>query len=262
MASLTNAIDRLVVEADDYVIEAPEAWSQGRTLYGGMTAALCHEAAKRHSSVDTPLRSAQFTFAGPATGLLRLRANMIREGRSATIIAVDCTGEGGPAARATFVFGAGRESRIEQAAPARPSVPTPGECPPFVGNDGKKPKGFMANFDMRLAAGSRLFSGSSADFSVWVRFSEKPDVDVTTALLALGDALPPAAMASFPTPAPISTITWAVDLARPSQSIEDWHLLRSRSEQSSNGYSLQTMDLWDATGASIATGRQTVAIFI
>lgn len=120
----------------------------------------------------------------------------------------------------------------------------------------------MANFDMRPAAGSHLPSASSADFSVWVRFREKPGVNATTALLALGDALAPAAMASFPSPAPNGTMTWAIDLARPPQSVYDWHLLRSRAEQSSDGYSLQTMDLWDSTGASIATGRQAVTIFI
>lgn len=262
MTSLANAIERLVAEASDYVIEAPEAWSQGRTLYGGMTAALCHEAARMRYGVDAPLRSAQFTFAGPTTGFLRLRPTMIRQGRSATIIAVDCQGAGGLAARATFVFGAGRESSIEQAASRRPSVSLPEECSPFLGNDGRKLGGFMANFDTRLAAGSHLLSGSSADFSVWVRFCEKPGVNATTALLALGDALPPAVMASFVSPAPISTMTWTMDLARPSQSIEDWHLLRSRAEQSANGYSMQTMDLWDSTGASIAAGRQIVAIFI
>lgn len=262
MASLAKAIEALTAEADDYVIEAPEAWSQGRTLYGGMTAALCHETALMRYAPDAPLRSAQFTFPGPATGLLRLRPVMVRQGRSATIIAVDCLGEGGAAARSTFVFGSARQSNIEQKPPACPSVPLPEECPPFFPEDDNRP-GFMKNFEMRLAAGSHPFSGSaSADFSVWVRFCERPGVDATTALLALGDALPPAAIASFPSSAPLSTMTWTMDLARPSQSVDDWHLLRSWAEQSADGYSLQTMDLWDSTGASIATGRQTVAIFI
>lgn len=37
-------LDDLRASSDGYVIEAPAAWSQGRTLYGGMTAALCLEA--------------------------------------------------------------------------------------------------------------------------------------------------------------------------------------------------------------------------
>ena len=69
MAKLADAISTLTSRGDIHIIEAPEAWTQGRTLYGGMTAALCFESAKRQSRVEAPLRSAQFTFVGLNVGL-------------------------------------------------------------------------------------------------------------------------------------------------------------------------------------------------
>jgi acyl-CoA thioesterase len=258
MASLDQALGGFISADELLVIDAPEAWSQGRTLYGGMTAALCFEAAKRRSGVEAPLRSAQFTFAGPATGTLTLRAEVLRRGKTATIVAADCMGEAGSAARASFVFAADRESRILQHAPAHPPVAPPEDCAVFI----ERSDGFHQNFETRLAAGSPLFSGGAPDFAAWVRFRDRQEVDPVTALLALADALPPAAMAAFPEPAPISTMTWNVDIASVPASMDGWHLLRSESEHSLGGYSMQAMSLWDASGALIASGRQTVAIFI
>ena len=257
MTNLADIMSSFAADADELLIEAPGAWSQGRTQYGGMTAALCYEAAIRLSGQAAPLRSAQLTFAGPASGRLRLRPEILRAGKSATIVVVDCTAEKGPAARAAFAFGSDRESRIAQAAPARPPTPAPEDCPVFMEGGG----GFHEQFETRLAQGSHLFSGSAATFSVWVRFRDRQDVDATTALLALADSLPPAAMTLFPEPAPISTMTWSIDFAKQPASADGWHLLRSTSEHSGNGYALQAMSLWDAGGDLVASGRQAVAIF-
>lgn len=47
MSHLGDAVGRLERGARDPRIEAPEDWSQGRTLFGGMTAALCYQALER-----------------------------------------------------------------------------------------------------------------------------------------------------------------------------------------------------------------------
>ncbi len=41
-----------------------------------------------------------------------------------------------------------------------------------------------------------------------------------------------------------------------------WHLLRSTGEQAADGYAMQDMTLWDATGHRLIQGRQCVAIFL
>jgi acyl-CoA thioesterase len=121
--------------------------------------------------------------------------------------------------------------------------------------------GYLDNFEFRLSSGSPMCSRGAPSFTVWVRFRVAPQGDATGALLALADALPPAAMAALGAPAPVSTATWAVDVAKIPAVMDGWHILRSESEHSSQGYSLQRMELWDATGTLLASGRQLVTIF-
>lgn len=258
MSALRTVIDGLSAGDGTWIVEASAAWSQGRTLFGGMTAALCFEAARRVAP-DIPLRSAQILFAGPASGTLTLRPRLLRAGRSSAAMAVECTCEAGEAALATFAFGSDRESRVDHEVPLR-VVPSsePENCPVFIEQTG----GFHERFELRLAEGSALMTGGAPDFTVWVRFRESPGVDPTTALLALADALPPAAMAGFPERAPISTITWSVDFLAQVEALQGWYLLRSASDQTRAGYSTQAMHLWDARGRLLAVGRQSVAIFI
>ena len=259
MSNLAEALTQLVWSKDHHHIDAPAAWSQGRTLYGGMTAALCYQAAVRQFPVASPLLSAQFLFAGPASGELALRAEILREGRSSTILAVDCLSEAGLAARASFAFGAARESLIQRPAAARPvPAPAPEDCPIFIERTG----GFHDNFELSLAEGSPLCSGGPSDFAVWTRFRDPLDVGSASGLLALADTLPPAAMASFPSPAPISTFTWSLDFAAIPDQLDGWYLLRASSEQSLGGYSIQNMEVADRSGAPLAFARQMIAIFI
>lgn len=263
MSSLRAVVETLVPEGDGFAIEASEDWSQGRTLYGGMTAALAYEAVKRGHGELAPLRSAQLAFIGPASGRLRFTSTLLRRGRSSALIAAACFSEEGPAARALFVFGAARDSKVAHNFLPMPAVKSADEVGPFRKEGGNTRRGFWNNFETRLAAGGRLFDTSAErpEFSTWTRFLDTGGADPTTALLAIADCLPPAAMVLFPEPAPISTMTWTVDIAHVPASLDGWHLLWASSEHAGEGYSLQNMAMWSEHGDLIATGRQTVAIF-
>lgn len=263
MSSLRAVVETLAPDGGQFVIQAPEDWGQGRTLYGGMTAALAHEAV-RHSSQDLPsLRTAQFMFVGPASGSLRFTSTLLRRGRSSTIVAVDCQNDDGHVMRATFGFGAARESKVTHNYLRAPEVAQPADCPSFRKEGGSARPGFWNNFETRLAAGGRLLEPNAPkpEFAVWTRFLDTGGADPTTALLAMADCLPPAAMVHFPAPAPISTMTWTLDIAHVPQSADGWSLLWSGSEEASEGYSLQNMGMWSESGDLVAVGRQAVAIF-
>ncbi len=261
MASLDTVFDELRRGEDGLTLLAPPLWSQGRTLYGGMTAALCFEAARAFAPPDARLRSAQFAFIGPASGSLRLVPTIARQGRSLTVVLVDLLAGDALAARATLLFGAARQSEIAYDLDRPPAVPPPGDCPSLF-PDSRSPPGFVENFDVRLAQGSALLSGGAPTFTLWVRFRNRQTVDPVSALLALADSPPPAAMAMFPRPAAISTSTWSLDVMHAPDEIDDWHLLRSRGEQAGEGYAMQDMTLWNSAGRRLMQGRQCVAIFI
>jgi len=263
MSSLGAVFDSFALVGDQFVIEAPPDWSQGRTLYGGMTAALAHEAIRRAFGDLPPLRSAQFTFIAPASGRLRFGASLMRRGRSSTIIAADAANDDGQVIRATLAFGAARESKVVHDFLPAPTVPPPGDCTPFRKQSAQAQRGFWNNFDTRLASGGRLLETSAAkpEFTVWTRFLDAGDADPTTALLAIADNLPPAAMVHFPAPAPISTVSWQLDIVGVVDHADAWSLLWSASEHAREGYSMQNMAMWSQSGDLVAVGRQAVAIF-
>jgi acyl-CoA thioesterase len=260
MPTFREVIAGLEAVGEGFEIDAPEGWRQGRTAYGGMTAALAVAGAGR-THADLPLlRSAQFALVGPAAGRLRFESRILRQGRSATVVGVEASGEAGPAARAILTYGAARESAVAHDTASGPAVPPPEECEMYFPPGGFAP-GFAGNFDARLAAGARpLTPGAAPDATVWVRHVADAGDDPVLALIALADVLPPAAFVAFPQPAPISTATWSLDLFHPIPA-GDWRLLRSVSEQAGEGYSLQAMSLWDAGGRRLAVGRQVVAIY-
>ncbi len=62
----------------------PEDWTQGRTLFGGLQAAIGLKA-MRSLVPEAPLRSLQVTFVGPVPGgEVRASARVIRSGKSTT----------------------------------------------------------------------------------------------------------------------------------------------------------------------------------
>lgn len=260
MPTFREVIAGLEAAGEGFEIDAPEGWRQGRTAYGGITAALAVATAGRTHADLPPLRSAQFAFVGPASGRLRIVSQVLRQGRSATIIGVDVTGDAGPAARAILTYGAARDSAVAHDTAPGPAVPPPEACELYFPPGGFAP-GFSGNFEARLAEGARpLTPGAAPEATVWVRHAADAGDDPLLALIALADVLPPAAFVVFPGPAPISTTTWSLDLFHPIAAGE-WRLLRSVSEQAGEGYSLQAMDLWDADGRRLAVGRQVVAIY-
>ena len=241
--------------------EVPEEWRQGRTLYGGLNAALCVQAAQHAVAPEGPLRSLQIAFVAPVAGRVAYRATVLRSGRSVTFVGVDCVGEEGVASRAILTFGAGRESTVRSAAEPMPAVPAPAACPPLPVVPGLP--AFLAEMEVRFAAGSLPFSAGEPVFAMWVRHRDASGVAPATALVAVADTLPPAALAQvdLSAPHPASSITWTIELAPPAPDPDAWYLLETRSEQTADGYSLQVMRCFAPDGRLAAASRQTVAIF-
>jgi len=240
----------------------PDNWLQGRTFYGGLTAALCLEGSLRAAPGLPPLRSAQVAFIGPAEGEVSVTAEVLRQGKSVTFVGADLSGEGALAARAVFAFGAARASMFNRHFTPPPDLPGPEEAGFFFppGFDGPV---FARNFDVRLARGGvPVTSSTQHDHFIWVRHRD-PDATSIAALLALADMPPPAIMPMFPAFARISSMTWGLNFLTDHPATDDgWWLLESRAENAAEGYSSQDMFVWNRHGEPVIAGRQSVAIFI
>lgn len=248
-------------DGETYKVDIPEHWMQGRTTYGGLSSALCLEALRRTFPGLPPLRSAMISFIGPAGGPVEAKAQLLRQGKSVTFAEADLSGEKGLATRGTFAFGAARPSQFDKIFAPPPSMPDPQDCEVFV-PEGLGPA-FAGHFETRLAKGARPMSGSSEhDHYIWVRHKDR-EANNNVALLALADMPPPAVFPMLTAPAPVSSMTWMVNLLTAAPDTKDgWFLLQSRAENASEGYSSQDMLIWNFDRTLIATMRQSVAVFV
>lgn len=258
-------------------VSVGDDWTQGRTLFGGLSAALAAadgtRAAGEGQAVAPPLRSGQFAFIGPAAGPVSVTSTVLRRGRSAVFVQSDLMTQQGLALRAILTFGSARPSGMAYEDLTPPPVLPVEDCPSLHGPSGGP--GFAAHFDVRPADGEVWFKrhadgtverrAGKPDLILWARHRDPATALDPIALLALGDIPPPAAMRLMATPAPISTMTWMVDfLASPTPApaeTDGWFLLRSTAQVVAEGYCSQTMSLWDSTGRPLMAGRQNVAVF-
>ncbi|NNC98817.1 MAG: thioesterase family protein [Gammaproteobacteria bacterium] len=237
-----------------------EGWMQGRTTYGGLSAALCLQAVQNEHPDLPPLRTVQINFIGPAGGDVFISSKVMRRGKSVAYISAEVTGEHGIATHAVFCFGASRASKINKDFTTPPAVPGITESEDFS-RLGKGPV-FTQHFDCLLAKGDHPASGSSEnEFFLWCRHKDKRANDLV-ALIGIADMPPPAVLPMFLELAPISSMTWMMNfLTDEPRTKGGWWLLSSVAEHARNGYSSQNMGIWNSDGELIVTGRQNVAIF-
>jgi acyl-CoA thioesterase len=258
--SLADLVNSMRPEGERLVAHLSPWWMQGRTAFGGITAALAL-ASVRAKLPDLPeLRSMQVAFLRPILQDVAFEVTLIRSGRTASFVQVDAISDDALGARMTFVFGAPRPSQIVHDFAPVPPVPAPETCSPLVRRSSKP--SFFANFDAVIIEGDQLVSGSKRpELIVWSKLLESEGVSPEVALVCNADSMPPAAMTTFTDRAPISSITWALDIARIPQKI-DWLWTRTTSKQAADGYSVQDMELRDTDGSLVASAQQMVAVFL
>lgn len=238
-------------------VAVPDGWMQGRTAYGGLTAALALQGTIEMEADLPPLRSAQIAFIGPLAGTLSIKIETLRRGRLASYIQADVHSEGRLGLRATFLFMNAFQSSLDFNQGAAPPAPAPEEAAPAVRRGGNF---FTGNFEYRHAL--PISERGTPEFLRWARLEDRSAIDPMVEILAVGDALPPAAMPLFDKPGPVSSLTWLVNLLTDKPSTRDgWWLLSSASDYARHGCSSQTMRIWNAAGEPVASGMQSVALF-
>ncbi len=256
MTGLKAILDALEPVEGGWSGAIPDAWLQGRTAYGGLSAALALHAAQASDIDLPPLRSAQVSFIGPLAGPITLRAQRLRRGRNAAFVQADVESEAGLGLRATFVFMGTVPSKVELRQGRAPDFarPEPDDTT-FKG----RPGFFTQNFEFLDRRDETL---GAAEWLRWVRLQERDGLDPMVELMAVADCLPPAALKLIGGPAPVSSMTWIVNVLGPTPRTTDgWWLLRANADYASAGSSSQQMGIWNADGQPIAEQMQSVAIF-
>jgi Thioesterase-like superfamily len=231
-----------------------DEWLQGRTAYGGVSAAIALAAAKMAHGDLPPLRSAQIAFVGPLSGSVVAEPVLLRRGKNSAFIGCDIIGPDGIGLRALFLFMASRTSSIEYHDLPAPVYPLDDAN---LLNADQVPQGFLQNFDLVP------WQRSDGMIRAWRRLKRRETLDPEVELVAIADALPPAAMSLAKEWGPISTTTWQLniltDTPRPT---DGWWLLEAKILDALNGASSQTMTIWNRNGEAVGTATQSVALFI
>jgi len=257
MTSLRQAIEALQPIEGGWRGTVPDNWLQGRTAYGGFSAALALHAAQMSDTDLPPLRSAQVAFIGPLSGDIMIRATRLRRGRNAAFVQADVESAAGLGLRATFVFMGPIASRVDHHTGTAPAFAVPdADTATYRGHSAVA---FSRNFDL---LDRRDDSVGPAEWLRWVRLRDRDGVHPLVALLAVADCLPPVALKLLGRPAPVSSMTWQLNLLGAAPTTDDgWWLLRSTSDYASAGSSSQAMAIWATDGTPVAEQMQSVAVF-
>lgn len=241
----------------DFSVRGVDGWLQGRTMYGGASSFLAYAAARKARPDLPPLRGGQISFLAPVGSDLDITVASLREGKSVANIQTDMTSGGTLAHRAAWVFGSAR--------PSNGSV-TPQRAENFISHTEMEelgsPEGlhFIQKFELRR--GEAKEDRRPGVVRRWVRLRDRTGLDPIGELVLIGDTLPPGSMRAMERRGPISSINWAFTLLGDSPQTRDgWWLLETASNHMAEGFSSESLRMWNADGVQVMHGLQSVAIF-
>ncbi|MGQ7829794.1 thioesterase family protein [Altererythrobacter sp. Z27] len=234
-------------------------WMQGRTLYGGASALIAYTQAIRAFPDLPPLRAAQVGFVAPVGETVELSAEIVRQGRNVTQVRSEIRCEGQVTLTTLLLFAEPREANASHPAAAPEDFPPPPEECDVMPTD--KGPGFIANnFELRRAQDT---TGPGAPVvRRWAKLKDADELDPISALVLMGDVLPPGAMRAMRRQGPISSINWSFNLLDTAPFTEGgWWLSENASQHADGGYSSERLRLWNSSGKQVLDGMQSVAIF-
>ncbi len=255
--TVPDILDRCEATDTGLILDEAPGWLQGRTLYGGITALLAHQAARLRYPDLPPLRAAQICFIGPVARNIAVEAEALRSGRNVTQVATRLTGEGKLAGNATLVFGNAMEANAVNTPKPEPIATAPEDAEPIALDSGHVP-----DFVRRMENRKWPMGRENIAVRRWVRLNEREGLDPVSELIALGDALPPGSLKAMQRPGPLSSINWSFNILDADIGTRDgWFLVETASQHAAEGYTTERLRMWNADGVPVMSGMQSVAIF-
>lgn len=246
-------------------IQIPSDWGQGRTSFGGVSAALMYVAIKQKVASDRQMRSFNCNFVGPLltdTGFV-IEVEVLREGKNATQVVAKAIQDDKVAVLCQVCFGVPRQSKIAVPNQDTHTMPIPKKAK-FMPQIPKVTPKFLRHFELAIDDGSLPFTASKkSHIHGWMRFKNRTNPATDAHLICLIDAWPPTVLQMLRWPAPASTMCWNVEFIHPHSdfAVDDWFAYQVNTRQAQDGYGHTEANIWDQAGELVAISRQAVAIF-
>jgi acyl-CoA thioesterase len=248
-----------------YAATITDDWWQGAGAYGGISAGLIVRAAQAFlggESSRVPRALHVLFTAPPASGLISLKVNPIRQGARVSFLEVRVEQAEKAVAHGTVTLGkprAGEASVRHEQMPKVPGVDKLAALPEVP----QTPR-YFEHLDIRPCLGSPpLGQTANAMFGGWVKLDEGAPVDHAY-IAAIMDVGPPSyfvTQSEFRRAASV-TASYHFLEARPEEHAEsgDSLMLRIRSRVCNEGYSDEEQHLWSPSGRLLARANQVIAI--
>lgn len=260
MPNFTQLMDSVELSQDCISLDISDSWTQGRTVYGGMQAAVAVRA-MRQLERELPLRSLQVTFIGPVLpGSVTATATLLRQGKSTSHVQAQIVQDGKLRLTAIGIFGKNRESAAVYDSRMHPTLSP--DYAKDLSDEGIRPE-FLKHFDCRIIEGSPLFSGTTeSSTKIYTRHSDDEGCSYEH-LTALADITPCLALVQLTEPAPSSSMNWQLDFVRCPEEIAgtEWFRVDSDIVACEHGYSWQNASIWTDKGELVMVSRQCMAVF-
>jgi acyl-CoA thioesterase len=246
--------------------EIDESWGQGRSVFGGISAAMVLEKLEDEFHLnEKDLRSINVSFCGAVTvnEPCIIQCQMLSEGRSVMHIQGQLIQDGHVKTHVMACYALSRESSVavnaERITPVKSFKES--RLMPFIA--GLTPN-FVQHVDMAHCSNTFPFSGAdTGDIFGWMGFKQPPDAFNDSAILALIDAWPPTLLSMLKQPAPASSITWSIEFVQPRAELSKDDILyyECLTQQAADGYGHTQAKIYHPNGELIALSRQLVGVY-
>jgi acyl-CoA thioesterase len=250
-----------------WTAEVTEDWTQGRTIFGGLQAALAVRAMRSLVPQAVPLRVLQTSFIAPVpAGTLSIEAKVLRSGKSVTHVEARIFEQGQTACLAVGIFGDSRQSAIE-VRPPKPQTPPVQSATRMPYIEGATPP-FTRQVTMRWTRGVTLFKGATEpNTQIYVGFRDEPYAGPgalgEAQIIGYADISPSPGLSLLSQPAMSSSLTWTLELLTDDcgPARDGLWLMDTEVHSGRDGYLNQSATLWSPDWKPVALSRQSVVVF-
>jgi acyl-CoA thioesterase len=168
---ISSVIEQIEQTQTHATLSVAKTWAQGRTLYGGISAALIFSGMRQLVPQDKLIRALNVSFVGPieADKPFTIELTILREGKNATQVQGKITQDEKPAVVVLASFGIARTSKVEVINESTHSMQVP-KKPDFIPPIPKVVPSFLGHFDLVKERGGWPFTASKdSQIHGWMR---------------------------------------------------------------------------------------------
>lgn len=240
-----------------------ENWAQGRSAFGGISAAFAVTGMRKLLNPEQPLRSLMVSFVAPLPpGQLTVDAKILRQGKNVTQCSAEVIADDVICLQAMAVFGNPRDAFRAPTLVTADPIPRDRGIP--FSDHGDRLPAFLQYFDGCWVDGGIPFSGEFKPYlKMWVRHKSKLADFPVEKIVTIADIPPPVILSHFTQPpVPSSSLSWSLEfVVAPESIVSEWFYLEFTTEAAADGYTQQSGKIFDESGRLCALSRQCMAYF-